>query len=85
MNKLILITLASLMAGCANQLAKMSAGQIGVQEEAIKISNVDRAYGGLVTWVASGEGTKYVCTYDQVHVSCKEAKNQNLIIEDVID
>lgn len=63
---------------------KLTAGQIGCQEDDIKIANETATAESLHNWVAICQGKKFVCSYHPSDsVSCKEALDQNMKLEDI--
>lgn len=92
MNKktLIAMTVALAMAGvgCTSTRIskKFTAGEIGCDEDNIQIANESASIEGMHNWIAICKGTKYVCSYHHGDgATCKEAKDQNITLEDVED
>jgi hypothetical protein len=86
---LIAITMAAvLVAGCTSTRIskKFSAGEIGCDEDSIQIANESASIEGMHNWIAICKGTKYVCSYHTGDgATCKEAKDQNMKLEDIDD
>ena len=59
-NTALLITIASVLYGCAT-LESISAGHIGCPPEKITISEHKSNYWDRDTWVATCEGKRYIC------------------------
>lgn len=85
---IILVMVACLATACTSTRIskKFSAGEIGCDEDSIQIANESASIEGMHNWVAICKGIKYVCSYHTGDgATCKEAKDQNMKLEDIED
>lgn len=84
----LMLAVCLLATGCTSTRIskKFSAGEIGCDEDSIQIANESASIEGMHNWIAICHGKKYVCSYHTGDgATCKEALDQNMLLEDIDD